>query len=49
LLKVAPNDADAAANRTSQHIARFKPAPTAGPLTAAMVGWGSRSTAKKAS
>ena len=37
------------ARRTSQASARFMPAPTAGPLTAAIVGSGERSTRRKPS
>ena len=38
-----------AASRTSQASARFMPAPTAAPLTAAIVGSGDRATRRKPS
>ena len=41
--------AEVPAMRTSQASARFMPAPTAGPFTAATVGSGERSTRRKPS
>jgi len=39
--KAALNEADVAARRMSDPSTRAKPPPAAGPLTAAMTGWGS--------